>query len=258
MNGRVNSDLYSVSFSLNSPVPNAYFAKHVNDTMLQDSTQSTAHTSGSVVKQELPSNEPVMSSLGGEYLYRSAEDESMCVVTHDENTAVISQTQEYLANGLSDEEFISSLLQTESLSSVTTNGYQTTASESVDIDSVNGNIRNSHYTQENVSQPMLEQANIPEEEEIVPNDAGDSVVTHSTDDENVAHESQEPTWISCVVSVLLKLTSEAFHHSGHATGFLLLSRQMVTFFKKKKSLCEQEEQKLIFYKLNLTFLVESP
>ena len=248
VNGRVNSDLYSVSFSLNSPVPNAYFAKHVNDTMLQDSAQSTAHTSVSVVKQELPSNErtnePVVSSLGGEYQYRSAEDESMCVVTHDENTAVNSQTQEYLANGLSDEEFISSLLQTESLSSVTTNGYQATTSDSVDIDSVNGNIRNSHYTQGNVSQPMLEQANIPEEEEIVPNDAGDSVVTHSTDDENVAHESQEPTWISCVVSVVLKLTSEAFHHSGHATGVLLLSRQMVPFFKKKKNLCEQEEQTL--------------
>ena len=194
--------------------------------MLQDSTQSTGHTSGSVVKQELPSNEstnePVMSSLGGEYQHRSAEDESMCVETHDENTAVNLQTQDYLANGLSDEEIMSSLSQTESLSSVTTNGYQTTTSESVVIDSVNGNIRDSQHTQGNVSQTMLEQANIPGEEEIVPNDAGDSAITHSTDDENMAHNAQQPTWISCVVSVVLNLTSEAFHYIGQQISFFFL------------------------------------
>lgn len=218
-------------------MPNAYFAKHVDDTMPQDSTQSTGHTSGSVVKQELPSNEstnePVMSSLGGEYQHPSTEDESMCVATHDENTAVNSQTQDYLANGLSDEEVISSLSQTESLSSVTTDGYQTTTSEHVDIDSVNGNIRDSQHTLGNVSQTMLEQANIPGEEEIVPNDAvDDSAVTHSTDDENMAHNSQQPTWISCVVRVVLKLTSQAFHHSSQQVSFFFLVKW--SFEEKKK------------------------
>lgn len=233
-------------------MPNAYFAKHVNDTMLQDSTQSTGHTSGSVVKQELLSNEstnePVMSSLGGEYQHRSAEDESMCVATHDGNTAVNSQTQDYLVNGLSDEEIISSLSQTESLSSVT-NVYQTTTSESVDIDSVNGNIRNSQHTQGNVSQTMLEQANIPGEEEIVPNDAGDSAVTHSTDDENMAHNSQQPTWISCVVSVVLKLTSEAFHHSGQQVSFFFLVKWS---FEEKKKFSVNRKNKNYFLKIELT------
>ena len=253
MNSRVNSNLHSVSFSLNSPVPNAYFAKHVDDTMPQDSTQSTGHTSVSVVKQELPSNErtnePVISSLGGEYQHRSAEDESMCVETHDENTAVNSQTQDYLANGLSDEEIISSLSQTESPSPVTTNGYQTTTSEHVDIDSVNGNIRDSPHTLGNVSQTMLEQANIPGEEEIVPNDAGDdSAVTHSTGDENMAHNSQQPTWISCVVSVVLKLTSQAFHHSGQQVSFFFLVKW--SFEEKKKIFLNRKNK---FEKLNSTF-----
>ena len=233
-------------------MPNAYFAKHVDDTMPQDSTQSTRHTSASVVKQELPSNErtnePVISSLGGEYQHRSAEDESMCVETHDENTAVNSQTQDYLANGLSDEEIISSLSQTEGPSPVTTNGYQTTTSEHVDIDSVNGNIRDSPHTLGNVSQTMLEQANIPGEEEIVPNDAGDSAVTHSTDDENMAHNSQQPTWISCVVSVVLKLTSQAFHHSGQQVSFFFLVKWS---FEEKKKISLNRKNK--FEKLNSTF-----
>ena len=233
-------------------MPNAYFAKHVDDTMPQDSTQSTGHTSVSVVKQELPSNErtnePVMSSLGGEYQHRSAEDESMCLETHDENTAVNSQTQDYLANGLSDEEIISSLSQTESPSPVTTIGYQTTTSEHVGIDSVNGNIRDSPRTLGNVSQTMLEQANIPGEEEIVPNDAGDSAVTHSTDDENMAHNSQQPIWISCVVSVVLKLTSQAFHHSGQQVSFFFLVKWS---FEEKRKISLNRKNK--FEKLNSTF-----
>lgn len=233
-------------------MPNAYFAKHVDDTMPQDSTQSTGHTSVSVVKQELPSNErtnqPVMSSLGGEYQHGSAEDESMCVETHDENTAVNSETQDYLANGLSDEEIISSLSQTESPSPVATIGYQTTTSEHVDIDSVNGNIRDSPHTLGNVSQTMLEQANIPGEEEIVPNDAGDSAVTHSTGDENMAHNSQQPTWISCVVSVVLKLTSQAFHHSGQQVSFFFLVKWS---FDEKKKISLNRKNK--FEKLNSTF-----
>ena len=204
-------------------MPNAYFAKHVSKEMQPDSSQTPVHETGvTTVKQELPSNEVTNEELisavvkedqstANEFMLSTTQED--CSSGHIVRELISSEMQENLTNDLTDEELMSSLVQTETPSMAIINDSQRVPVGSTDSQAVNSELCNTQQAAEVIvtGHPALEQGDLNRdtsgEENMAVDEAAeqehDANTINNAHDENISQAPPQSRWISCTVGKMI-------------------------------------------------------